>query len=49
MFKGYVDPVEGREASKNLPKLMVEGLLYWGAQVLASWLSYSRLPPTLLV
>jgi len=31
MFKSYIDPVEGREATKKLPKLMVEGLLLGGS------------------
>ncbi len=30
MFKSYIDPVEGAEAKKKLPKLMVEGLLLGG-------------------
>ena len=30
MFKGYIDPVEGAEAKKALPRLMVEGLLLGG-------------------
>lgn len=30
MFKNYIDPVEGAEAKKKLPKLMVEGLLLGG-------------------
>lgn len=30
MFKSYVDPVENQEASRKLPKLMVEGLLLGG-------------------
>ncbi len=30
MFKSYIDPVEGSEANKKLPKLMVEGLLLGG-------------------
>ena len=30
MFKGYVDPQENREARRQLPKLMVEGLLLGG-------------------
>lgn len=30
MFKSYIDPVEGEEAKKALPRLMVEGLLLGG-------------------
>ena len=30
MLKSYIDPVEGREAKRRLPKLMVEGLLLGG-------------------
>ena len=30
MFKGYINPEEGKEAKKQLPKLMVEGLLLGG-------------------
>jgi hypothetical protein len=30
MFKSYIDPTEGKEARKKLPKLMVEGLLLGG-------------------
>ena len=30
MFKSYIDPVEGLEAKRKLPKLMVEGLLLGG-------------------
>lgn len=30
MFKSYIDPVEGAEAKRRLPKLMVEGLLLGG-------------------
>ncbi len=31
MFKSYIDPVEGAEAKKRLPRLMVEGLLLGGS------------------
>ncbi|VAW35075.1 hypothetical protein MNBD_CHLOROFLEXI01-59, partial [hydrothermal vent metagenome] len=31
MFKSYIDPTEGKEARKKLPKLMVEGLLLGGS------------------
>ena len=31
MFKSYINPVEKREASRKLPKLMVEGLLLGGS------------------
>jgi hypothetical protein len=31
MFKSYIDPVEGEEAKKALPRLMVEGLLLGGS------------------
>jgi hypothetical protein len=30
IFRSYVDPVEGKEANRNLPRLMVEGLLLGG-------------------
>ena len=30
MFKSYIDPVEGAEAKRKLPGLMVEGLLLGG-------------------
>jgi hypothetical protein len=31
MLKSYVDPQEGREANRQLPRLMIEGLLLGGA------------------
>lgn len=31
MFKSYINPEEGREANRKLPKLMVEGLLLGGS------------------
>lgn len=31
MFKSYINPEEGKEAKKKLPKLMVEGLLLGGS------------------
>jgi hypothetical protein len=31
MFKGYIDPGEGKKANKALPRLMVEGLLLGGS------------------
>ncbi len=31
MLKSYIDPIEGKEASRKLPKLMFEGLLLGGS------------------
>ena len=36
-LRSYIDPVENREATRKLPKLMVEGLLLGGSADLACW------------